>query len=107
MFFSGWKQEALFTLSAWLSHMLSTLAAQQGALLSYIPTCYTDAIVDFMKLLLKANNRFATVRELPELECKWFPEAKVLFFRLPFRILCMYVRVPTGAWLKLSCAQQC
>lgn len=64
VFFSGWKQEALFTLSAWLSHLLSTLAAQQGALLSYIPTCYTDVIVDFMKLLLKAENRFETVGSL-------------------------------------------
>ncbi|MEW5299631.1 MAG: hypothetical protein WDW36_002626 [Sanguina aurantia] len=64
VFFSGWKQGALFTLCAWLSHLLSTLAAQQGALLSYIPTCYTDAIVDFMKLLLKADNRSQTIQAL-------------------------------------------
>ncbi|GLC37744.1 hypothetical protein PLESTM_000643800 [Pleodorina starrii] len=54
VFFSGWKQEACLSLAAWLSRMLTAAASLPGPLLSYVPTCYLDCILDTLTSVRQA-----------------------------------------------------
>ncbi|KAG2499059.1 hypothetical protein HYH03_003244 [Edaphochlamys debaryana] len=55
VFFSGWKQEACLTLAAWLSRLLLAAARLPGPLLSYVPTCYLDCVLDTLTSVRHAS----------------------------------------------------
>ncbi|GIL47203.1 hypothetical protein Vafri_4076 [Volvox africanus] len=55
LYFSGWKQEACLSLAGWISRMLIAAAAHPGPLLSYVPTCYLDCILDTLTSVRQAS----------------------------------------------------
>ncbi|GLI58788.1 hypothetical protein VaNZ11_000546 [Volvox africanus] len=55
LYFSGWKQEACLSLAGWISRMLIAAAAHSGPLLSYVPTCYLDCILDTLTSVRQAS----------------------------------------------------
>ncbi|KXZ52881.1 hypothetical protein GPECTOR_8g261 [Gonium pectorale] len=64
VFFSGWKQEACLSLAGWVSRMLCSAAALPGPLLSYVPACYLDCVLDTVTSLRYASEA-ASVGPLP------------------------------------------
>ncbi len=65
VFFSGWKQEARLTLAAWLSRLLVAAAALPGPLLSYVPTCYLDCVLDTLTSVRQQAGEAAAGHALP------------------------------------------
>lgn len=62
-FFSPSKQQSMFSLTAYLSALLLA-AAKQGNLLSYVPTVYMDAVVDYLHAHRRTDTHFAGIRDL-------------------------------------------
>lgn len=65
VFFSGWKQEARLTLAAWQSRLLVAAAALPGPLLSYVPTCYLDCVLDTLTSVRQQAGEAAAGHALP------------------------------------------
>eukprot|EP00798_Chlamydomonas_sp_ICE-L_P011998 gene11998-15093_t len=52
-FYSGWKMDALMYQAGWVSHMLLQ-ASTRGSVLSYIPNCFVEMVVDSITALRRS-----------------------------------------------------
>eukprot|EP00798_Chlamydomonas_sp_ICE-L_P017558 gene17558-23882_t len=54
-FYGGWKQAALMYQAAWVAHLLLEVS-KKGALLSYVPSCYAEMVIDGITALKRTSD---------------------------------------------------